>query len=74
MSAARAAEATHTHTHTHTNALSLSLTHTHTHNHTERRRHALRVCVEDGDYRGTSLIRNCPPPQDNRRALGIVLL
>ena len=26
------------------------------------------------DYRGTSLIRNCPPPQDCRRALGIVLL
>ena len=25
-------------------------------------------------YRGTSLIRNCPPPQDNRRSLGIDLL
>ena len=26
------------------------------------------------EYRGISLIRNCPPPQDHRRALGIVLL
>ena len=25
-------------------------------------------------YRGTSLIRNCPPPLGHRRALGIVLL
>ena len=25
-------------------------------------------------YRGTSLIRNSPPPQDDHRALGIVLL
>ena len=27
-----------------------------------------------GPYRGTSLIRNSPPPQDFYRALGIVLL
>jgi len=25
-------------------------------------------------YRDTSLIRNCPPPQDHHRALGIILL
>ena len=25
-------------------------------------------------YRGSSFIRNCPPPQDFHRALGIVLL
>jgi hypothetical protein len=25
-------------------------------------------------YRGTSLIRNCPPPKDHHRALGIGLL
>ena len=25
-------------------------------------------------YRGSSLIRNCPPPYDHRRALGIVFL
>jgi len=25
-------------------------------------------------YRGTSLIRNCSPPQDHRRVLGIGLL
>ena len=26
------------------------------------------------EYRGTSLIRKRPPPQDHRRALGVVLL
>ena len=26
------------------------------------------------DYRGTSFIRNAPPPQDHGRALGTVLL
>ena len=25
-------------------------------------------------YSGTSLIRNCPPPQDHRQALGMALL
>ena len=27
-----------------------------------------------GGYRGTSLMRNCPLPNDRRKALGIVLL
>ena len=27
----------------------------------------------DVPYRGTSLIRNSPPPQDRRRSLGMVL-
>ena len=27
-----------------------------------------------GRYRGTSLIRNCPPPWNHRRTLGIILL
>ena len=26
------------------------------------------------EYRGTSFIRKCPPPQDHHRSLGIVLL
>ena len=29
------------------------------------------ICMR---YRGTSIIRNCPPPQDHHRALGMVLL
>ena len=31
-----------------------------------------RKCSPITPYRGTSLIRNCPPPQGHNRALGIV--
>ena len=31
-------------------------------------------CFGSGAYRGTSPIRNAPPPQDQHRTLGIVLI